>query len=262
MRNGRWLLIGLGSCCSLACAGGQSGTETSPPICTNIHNDEIGVDDSTLLGTARQRFTDAVTFPRQPASMRWNSPTDGSTFDTFVTLSVSGMPTHAVFSGDPAPSCSGLWSLSIDGAILNFQSADGAFNESVSGTLSVGQYLQQFRGYPDTPFVGTYDIDSATKRFAHPTVVLETSTGLGSGWLWVSGTGDPQIFYVATWLTRPGSAGAGGTASTNDGGAFGDGGTDAGESGNGGNGGATGAVATAGAGAGGAATDAGSGGSN
>jgi hypothetical protein len=292
MRNWGWLLIGLGSWCSLACsggqsrtAGGQSGTEGSTPACANFQHNEIGLDDSTPFGTARQLFSDAMMFSMQQTSMRWNSPTDGSSFDTFITYDLSGTPTHAVYTVDPAPNCAAGWDLSVDGAILHFQSADGAFNESVSGSLFVmhsgsnSPQATQFWGHPATPFVGSYDIDSATKKFAHPIVQLEAPMGPGSGDLGVIDQAAGN-FTIATWQNvapsgaagSTGSAGASGAGNASYGGSAVGGGADVvGESGsggtttisdNGGEGGAARGVAPAGTGAGGAAENAGSGGSN
>ena len=135
----------------------------------------------------------------------------------------------------------------------------------------------QFSGRPATPFVGTYDIDSVTKKFAHPTMDLQAPMGPGSGWLIVAEQADSQRFTVASWVNlSTGSAGATGSAGTGDtssysGSASGGGAGVAGESGSGGttaitengsDGGVADAVAAAGTGAGGAAHSAGSGGSN
>lgn len=177
------------------------------------------------------------------------------------------------------------WDLSVDGAILHFQSADGAFNESVSGSLFVmhpewrSPQVAYFWGHPATPFVGTYDIDSATKKFAHPTVGLHAPMGPGGGGLYVNEQAVGN-FTVASWenVTPSGAGGSigiggdSGTGNTNYGGSAGGGGMGVGgESGsggtraigdNGGDGATGGAVATADTGAGGAAGNAGSGGSN
>jgi hypothetical protein len=176
---------------------------------------------------------------------------------------------HAVYTADPA--CAQGWDLSVDGAILHFQSADGAFNESVSGSLFVmhpgtpSPQVAQFWGNPATPFVGTYDIDAAMKKFAHPKVVLEAPMGPGDGYLDVGEQSDVENFIVASWanITPDGAAGSNAGGSTGGGGQSGSGGTTAISNNWGdGGGGAAGAVATAGAGAGGAADSAGSGGSN
>lgn len=268
MGNWGWFFIALGSCWSLACnggqsgsAGGQSGSEGATPACARLQDNQLDLDDSTTFGTARQLFSDAMMFSMQPTSMRWSSPTDGRSFDTLVTYGLSGAPTHAVYTADPAPGCPG-WTLSVDGAILHFASADGAFNESVSGSLKMwhpGPYELQvahFVGQPDTPFSGSYDIDSAIKKAAQHTVLLNAPMGPGDGALGLQDAGE-AFFTIASWVNAPG-AGAGGMGNTSYGGSSG--GVDTGLGGetgsggtiaignNGGDGGAGGTVATAGTG--------------
>jgi hypothetical protein len=244
------------------------------PACSNFQDNQIGLDDSTPFGTPRQLFSDAMTFS-MPTSMRWNSPTDGSSFDTSVTYSLSGTPTNAIYTADPAPNCTGGWSLSVDGAILHFQSADGAFNELVSGSLFAthpdgdSPQVTVFSGTPSTPFVGTYDIAAALKKFALSTLELQAPMGPGSGYL--VERGNAGSFTVASWENAdPGSfAGASFAGNSSYGGSAGGGGTSGGENGsggatatadNGGDSGPAGASASAGIGVGGAT--AGSGGSN
>lgn len=285
MGNWGWLLIGLGSCWSLACtggesgtAGGQSGTEAAIPACAKLQDNEIGLDDSTQFGSGRQLFVDAMAFSMQPTSMHSSSPTDSSSFDTLVTYGLSGAPTHAVYTADPAPSCAGHgWSLSVDGVILHFESADGAFNESVSGSLyrwhpdGYAPQVPQFVGHPDTPFNGTYDIDSAITKAAQHTVWLEAPMGPGGGALGLQDGGE-AFFTLASWVNVTSGAGVGGSGNANYGGTAGSADTGfGGKDGSGGtiamgndrgDGGAAGTVPTAGTDASGAPDRAGSGGSN
>lgn len=129
MRNGVLVLILLGSLESLACTrGGQSGTEERGAACGTLISRPVGLDENTPAGTARTLF-DSVT-SIESAALRWYSYYGTpSHSDTTLTLSVSGTPGMATYSW--YSNCEMRSQLKVEGAILRFETADGAFDESI-----------------------------------------------------------------------------------------------------------------------------------
>jgi hypothetical protein len=220
MRTWGCLLFGLSALTLVACSstGGQSGTEGAPdiPYCATLQAPmAIALDDQTPFGTPRAVFEAAASPPPQTADLRWY-PADGSSsyVDTTLTLSVSGAASAATLASDPNSSCRAL---EIDGAVLHFQTADGAFNEAMAGTLNlVGGASSpfNFNAYP-TQFAGTYDLAPATQQFEQPRIWLTTSLSPARGFVGVGQESSTQWVQIATWtgtLTAGAGTSAGGGA--------------------------------------------------
>jgi hypothetical protein len=219
MRTWRCLLSGLSVLTLVACSstGGQSGTEGAPdiPFCATLQAPvAIGLDEETPFGTPRTVFNAAASAPPQTADLRWY-PADGSSsyVDTTLTLSVSGTASAATLASDPNSTCS---QLEIDGAVLHFQTADGAFNEAMAGTLDLlsDGSGPTFNAYP-TQFAGSYDVAPATQQFEQPRIWLTTSLSPAKGFVGVGQESSTQWVQIATWtgtLTAGAGASAGGGA--------------------------------------------------
>jgi hypothetical protein len=197
--------VGLLTLVSFACAGGQSGSEGEVPACSQYTVRELELDQGTLAGTARSVFESAVALGSQAAGLRWSCDAGIGYVDTTVMLSVTGEPSSATLEENGESRCDQR--MRIDGAFLRFQSADGAFDESIAGVVSSiarvyrGATVVQlrFEAQPSVEsFAGTYDF-SRTRRFDHARVTISTSLSPVQGTLYVGSDAEPRASQIAGW---------------------------------------------------------------
>ncbi|MEO7037812.1 MAG: hypothetical protein ABI548_27850 [Polyangiaceae bacterium] len=223
---------GCGSTTAGGHAGGQSGTEGATPYCAIGHTRSVNLDEETPVGTARERFDSVPSlWTSGMTSLRWYPPDGSSSYvDTTLTLSFSGSPTTATYFWDTSNGSDnecGTRVLSIEGGVLQFQTADGAFDESIPGTVAwypadngVSGWPQNgaaFYASPAAKFTGSYDIAAATRRSPNARISLVTNVSPAEGGLSVVYPSTTSFFTVATWSTtgaggNPGGAGTNGAA--------------------------------------------------
>jgi len=197
--------VGLLTLVSFACAGGQSGTEGEIPACSNYTVRELELDQGTLAGTARSVFESAVALGSQTAGLRWVCDAGSGYVDTTVMLSVTGEPSSATLEENGESRCDQR--MRIEGAVLRFQSADGAFDESIAGVVSsaarvyggttVVELMFEAQSSVDS-FAGTFEF-SNTRRFDDPRVTIFTSLSPVQGNLSVGPSSNPRERTLAFW---------------------------------------------------------------
>ena len=224
MRSLGYVLVLLGSLGYLGCTHpcGQSGTRGNPIDCGTLNSRSVGLDEQTPAGSARALF-DSVASPAT-AALRWYSYDGTSSYsDTTLTFSVSGAPGTATYSwySNSSPSCEQRQQISVDGAVLRFVTADGAFDESIPGAVSTSSSGERrFDADLITPhFTGTYATSGLAQRFGTSELWLSTGFSPANGWLYVRanppacGAADLSYGRIATWSATltGGSMGTGGS---------------------------------------------------
>lgn len=228
MRTRGFAFMLLGSLESVACVpgghGGQSGGESTPIDCGRRMTRSVGPDEETPAGSARDLFQ-ALSSP-QSAPLHWESyggmPLQS---DTTVTLSVSGSPSEVTYSSFPdwggqSPSTVCGPSLRAGGAVLHFETADGTFDESIPGAVSVDTSLfgdAWFEADAFSHFNGTYDASGIAARFGTSDLYLESSFWPAIGSIGVTVPGQLPVAVgtsagqIATWEGTDANAATGGT---------------------------------------------------
>ena len=197
MGNGQTCLVLLCAFAASACIGGQSGTEGQPDLpstCDELR--PVGRDDATPLGTA-SAFIESVSSP-QAASLRWFRGASSYT-DTTLTLTVVVPPQAATYRGSTGSDCSPV--LEIPHSTLLFQTADGAFNEAFTGTVSVSAAGREFEcSLPvNGQFSGSYDIAAAAAALQNPMLLLQTTLTPATGSMYL--TSDSSAGLAGASLT-------------------------------------------------------------
>ena len=205
--------------------GGQAGTAGELPACERLSR-VVGLDEQTPVGVARAHIASLPS--TLTGVLSWWPPADvlatngASSTDlvhTTLALSLSGEPTSAtyfwmVYSSDGSD-C-GQHLLEVDGAVLHFQTADGAFDEDIPVQVS----FEGPDGGPQPPtldawfapsLAGSYDISAVATHFQNPQLHLHASTFLLSSYLAIGERWSAAGSRIATWLTEgSGSVGASG----------------------------------------------------
>ncbi|MBM4361831.1 MAG: hypothetical protein FJ104_04060 [Deltaproteobacteria bacterium] len=158
----------------VSCTGGQSGTEGEKGIaCDVVETRALAPDEVTTHGTAEEmasRVSAAASL-----SLRWYGHGRGSGFqDTQVTLTAAPAVASARLvrrrqTDCPANAkCVGCPDLLEMNAVLAFETADGAFAETFSGTLSLEQAFGTMTFVATLPagdLQGTYDASAILPNF-------------------------------------------------------------------------------------------------
>lgn len=223
-------------------AGGQSGTESGVP-CGKSPGGPVGLDEQLPLdlqaggssGAASATARSLLEAEIAKGTRTWNAqlsmPAGGdSHVYTQLSLSFSGEPSANIWPTKD-PGCAK--SLSIEGMVLHLKTADGSFDELVSGTVDGGiardaismtpVYSAQFWGTLSGTPRGSYDISALMKQFVQPVIYVRYSLYGGWGQILALEANDPaHSAVIAIWDTSldaqggtgggcPGQGGGGGS---------------------------------------------------